>query len=106
MSLNGFSRSLLSLTFVSAICLPTFEASAAGPCKGLEEKACNDQPACTWVSAYSTKNGNNISAYCRSAGSKADKAVNKEEGRDLKTGASDRTGAAADLANNTEEKRG
>jgi hypothetical protein len=106
MSLNGFSKTLLSLTVVSSICLSAFEATAASQCKGLEESACIDNQACTWISAYTTKNGNSISAYCRSTGGKGNEAVNKEKEKGLETGASGRSGPAAEKANNTEERRG
>ena len=102
MVLNGFSKTLLSLTFASALGLTAFEAAAAGECKGLEASACSDNPACTWVSAYTTKNGNSVSAYCRAASGKASKAVSEKEQHP----AVERSGSASDKANNMEEKRG
>ena len=102
MTLNGFSKTLLSLTFASALGLTAFEAAAASECKGLEASACSDNPACTWVSAYTTKNGNSISAYCRSASGKASKAASEK----AQHPAADRSGSATDKANNMEEKRG
>ena len=84
MSINGFNRTLLSFALISSISIP---AVAASQCKGLEASACQENQACTWVSAYTTKNGNTVSAYCRAASGKAKKEVNtKKEQEGAKTG--------------------
>lgn len=106
MVLNGFSKTLLSLTLVSALSLPAIEAAAASQCKGLEESACNGNPSCTWISAYTTKNGNTISAYCRSASGKAGKSVIQQEENRPAADQSDRSGSGAEKTNNMEERRG
>ncbi|MFN3743326.1 MAG: hypothetical protein ACK4TL_01345 [Hyphomicrobiaceae bacterium] len=38
---------------------------AASPCKGLDEKACAANTACTWIKATKTKAGVERKAYCR-----------------------------------------
>jgi hypothetical protein len=105
MVLNGFGKTLLSLTFVSALGLPAVEATAASQCKGLEESACNGNPSCTWISAYTTKSGKSISAYCRSASGKAGKSVMEGEKGPV-TEQSGRAGSAAGKPDSVGERRG
>lgn len=78
MLLNGFGRYLpvFSLVFVLGYPLSAHSASA---CKGLEESACKGNASCTWVSGYTTKNGNTVSAYCRSSGSQSKQSLNSLE---------------------------
>ncbi len=91
MSINGIIKPLLTLTLFTACTVTSLSSLAAGQCKVLEESVCKESLDCTWVSAYTTKNGNSVSAYCRSASGKANKATNfKEEEKGQKTGANDR----------------
>ncbi len=90
MSLNGFSHSILSLTLASALGLSALQAHAASACKGLDEATCKDSAACIWIASYTTKNGNTVSAYCRSSGSKAKQDANVEEQRQNLPGSNDR----------------
>lgn len=106
MLIKGFSRSLISLTLASTISFTALGTAVAGQCKGLEESACQANQTCAWVSAYTTKNGNSVSAYCRAASSKAKKEMNNKEEAGLKSGANDRAKPAAATMNNKEENRG
>ena len=78
MSINGFGRFLpvCSLVFVLGVPLA---ANAASACKGLEESVCKGNASCTWVSGYTTKNGNTVSAYCRSSGKQSKQSQNSWE---------------------------
>lgn len=38
---------------------------SASPCKGLEQKACTANAACSWVRATTRKDGRKVRAYCR-----------------------------------------
>lgn len=89
MLLKGFSRSLLSLSLVSTLGWIASPAGAASPCKGLDESSCKQNQSCNWISGYSTKNGNAVPAYCRSAGSKAKQGLKLKEERSTRSGAHD-----------------
>lgn len=107
MSIKGFNKPLLIVTFASFCTFTSLESPAAGQCKGLEETVCKESQACTWVSAYTTKNGNSVSAYCRNASGKANKDANLKEEKGEKTGANDRDmPSAAKAVTTKEENRG
>jgi hypothetical protein len=107
MSIKGFSKPLLMLALVSSCTFTSLESLAAGQCKGFEESVCKESSDCTWVSSYTTKNGNSVSAYCRNASGKANKDANLKEERGDKTGAIDRDKpSAAKAAITKEENRG
>jgi hypothetical protein len=76
MNINGFNRAFLSFALASTI---PFTANAASQCKGMEASACQESQDCTWVSSYTTKHGNTVSAYCRAASGKAKKAVESKQ---------------------------
>lgn len=76
MTKNGFNRIFLSLALASTI---PVAANAASQCKGMEASACQQSQDCTWVSSYTTKHGNTVSAYCRAASGKAKKAVEGDQ---------------------------
>jgi hypothetical protein len=106
MLLNGFGRFLpvFSLVFVLGFPFPTHSASA---CKGLEESACNGNASCIWVSGYTTKNGNTVSAYCRRAGSQQKQSLNSLEENGMQLGADNRALSGADKqVRKLEEKNG
>ena len=106
MVLNGFGRYLPVFSLVSVLGL-SFPAHSASPCKGLEESACKDNASCTWVSGYTTKNGNAVSAYCRKSGSKSKQSQNSMEEDGTRSGAGDRALSGADIkAIELEEKNG
>lgn len=80
--------------FVSGLMLSTAlllasatAAQAATGCKGLEEKACGANEACSWVKARTNKKGTEVKAHCRGKGGKkaekADKAA-KDAGKKAK----------------------
>jgi len=49
-------------------------------CKGSSSGACSTNPACTWVSGYSKKDGSKVRGYCRTKG-KSGASLNKKEGK-------------------------
>ena len=104
MSLKGFSRSPIPhfmLAALSAVCVPQASAS---DCKGLDEVACKESSSCSWISSYTTKNGNTVAAYCRSAGGKARQDQNSRRGEQNKPSNTD---ARAPIDTGmTEEKNG
>ena len=63
MSINGIIKPLLTLTLFTTCTFTSLSSLAAGQCKGLEESVCKESLDCTWVSAYTTKNGNNGFVY-------------------------------------------
>ncbi len=106
MLLNGFGRYLPVFSLVSLLGL-SLSAHSASACKGLEESACKGNASCTWVSGYTTKNGNTVSAYCRSAGGQSKQSLNSMEENGMQSGAADR--ALSGVHNNEiqlEEKSG
>lgn len=106
MVLNGFGRYLPVFSIVSVLGL-SFPAHSASPCKGLEESACKDNASCTWVSGYTTKNGNAVSAYCRSSGNKAKQSQNLLEEDGARSGAGERALSGVDKKEiELEEKNG
>lgn len=107
MSLNGFGKSLLTLSLVSTLAIAAPSAYSASACKGLDESACHQTPSCSWVSGYKTKNGNSVSAYCRSTGSKAKQGLNSKEEKGKQSSATDRAASGVQtIAINLEEKNG
>jgi hypothetical protein len=76
MSKKGIKRTLLSFAIFSTLSLT---AEAASQCKGMEASACQQNEDCTWVSSYTTKHGNTVSAYCRAASGKAKKSVDNKQ---------------------------
>ena len=38
---------------------------AASECKGLEKQPCESKESCSWVRAYKTSKGREVSAFCR-----------------------------------------
>jgi len=107
MSINGFSKPLVIITLISSCSFASFESAAAGQCKGLDETVCKESQDCTWVSSYTTKNGNSVSAYCRSTSGKVNKDANFKEEKGEKTGANDwYTPSAAKAVTTNEENRG
>ncbi len=105
MSLNGFSHSTLSLMLASVLGLCAAQASAASPCKGLDESACKERAACTWISSYTTKNGNAVSAYCRSSGGKSKQDVNVEGQGQKRPGDNERADGGTNLTTELLEER-
>ncbi len=95
MKLNGFSRSLFSLSLVTTLSLSSFAVNAESACKGLEEAACKQSTSCNWISGYTTKNGNAVSAYCRSAGNKQKQGQNSGQEKGSQAGANDRADSGA-----------
>ncbi len=71
MRLNPFAHALALLVFLLGL-LPTGQALAAD-CKGLSQTQCQAKDSCTWVSAYTTKKGIQVSAYCRAKPAKGRK---------------------------------
>jgi hypothetical protein len=41
------------------------KAAETNNCKGVEQTACQADDTCSWVRAYKTKNGKQVSAFCR-----------------------------------------
>ncbi|MEJ2124280.1 MAG: hypothetical protein P8Y47_05565 [Alphaproteobacteria bacterium] len=39
--------------------------AAESNCKGLQQEACGTNGTCSWVRGYKTKNGTQVSAFCR-----------------------------------------
>jgi hypothetical protein len=104
MSLNGFSKSLLFISIVSATGMAFMSAHAASPCKGLDESACMQSQSCSWVSSYTTKHGATVSAYCRNAVKKMNQGINKKEGEGTQSGAIHRTEPSASKNTTTLEE--
>jgi hypothetical protein len=89
MLLNGFGRFLPVFSFFSVLVF-SFPAYSDSTCKGLEESSCKGNASCTWVSGYTTKNGNTVSAYCRRSGSQSKQSLNSMEEDGMQFGADDR----------------
>jgi len=105
MLINGFNKTLLSIMLLSG-CGISLQARAAEPCKGLEKPTCQENTECVWVSSYTTKQGNTVSAYCRNRG-KAVGGDNVKEGVRRESGADDRNKTSAVTpATASEENRG
>jgi hypothetical protein len=101
MTINGFNRIFLSFALASSI---SATANAASQCKGMEASACQQNQDCTWISSYTTKHGNTVSAYCRAASGKAKKAVeSKQQKKSDETSLNFRSDPA-DLKNNVREE--
>lgn len=67
-----------ALLLSGALLLTSMAPVQASECKGLEEKACGANNACSWVKARTKKDGKEVKAHCRSkGGKKADKAAKK-----------------------------
>jgi len=49
-------------------------------CKGSSSGACSSNPACTWVSGYSKKDGGKVRGYCRAKG-KSGESLSKKAGK-------------------------
>lgn len=69
---------LISLT--SAV---MFGVLAMGParaeveCKGLEQAQCGGMAGCSWTSAYTRKDGKNVSGYCKRVAVRGDAAATR-----------------------------
>jgi hypothetical protein len=105
MSLKGFSQSLFTYFLTPALVLTALPTYAASTCKGLDEAACKQSASCNWVSSYTTKNGNTVSAYCRSAGSKARQGQHLQEGKGSQSDHNDRANAGANTITRILEER-
>jgi hypothetical protein len=97
MSLNGFSRSLFTFFLASVLGLAVLPAYSSSNCKGLDEAVCKQSTACNWISGYTTKSGNTVSAYCRSAGSKAKQGMKQEKDSQLDSNDRANTSAKTDM---------
>lgn len=62
-----FLRATFTVIAVGSIGIETLEPvlAAESECKGLEKPACESNGSCSWVSAYKTKRGTEVSAFCR-----------------------------------------
>ncbi len=58
---------LATAALLISFCLLTPQSMAA-QCKNSSQSQCSAAANCTWVSGYKTKNGNQVSAHCRSKG--------------------------------------
>ncbi len=101
MNLNGFNRIILSIALVSTV---SATANAASQCKGMEASACQQNQDCTWVSSYTTKHGNTVSAYCRAASGKAKKSVESQQQKKSDKTSLNFRADPADLQNNVREE--
>ncbi|MCO5762674.1 MAG: hypothetical protein NHG36_14340, partial [Chromatiaceae bacterium] len=60
------------VTFAAILALSSMTIHAASDCKGLDEKACAANSACTWTKGYTRSDGKEVAAYCKAkSGSKA-----------------------------------
>lgn len=48
--------------------LATSTASAASPCKGMQQNACMADSACGWVNGYTRKDGRAVASHCKLKG--------------------------------------
>lgn len=53
------------LALVPLVFLAPGAARAQTECKGLEQPACATNEGCSWVKAYKTSKGKDVSAFCR-----------------------------------------
>jgi hypothetical protein len=65
----GIMRGCVLSTAVMLVAV-TGLASAASPCKGLEESACAASSDCRWQAGYTRKDGIEVKSHCRSSGKK------------------------------------
>ena len=49
--------------------------AADSPCKGLEQTGCEAKGGCSWVKAYKTTKGRDVSAFCRKKPERKDAAA-------------------------------
>ena len=54
-------------------------------CKGSSSGACSSNPACTWVSGFSKKDGSKVRSYCRTKGKSGASPSKKESKKSDKT---------------------
>lgn len=75
-------RSFL-LTATLAGATMSLPATAASACKGLDNKACGGNSACSWVEGYERKDGRKVNAFCRTApgAKKATKAATEKQAK-------------------------
>jgi hypothetical protein len=66
---SGIIRGCMLSTAVMLAAL-TGQASAASPCKGLDESACVGSGDCRWQAGYTRKDGIEVKSHCRSSGKK------------------------------------
>jgi hypothetical protein len=105
MSLKGFSRSQHTFFLATALGLAALPIYSASTCKGLDEAACKQSASCSWVSGYTTKKGNTISAYCRSTGSKEKQGQNLQQEKGMQSDPNDRADAGANTIMRILEER-
>jgi hypothetical protein len=98
-----------ALVFTLAMTL-TAGISADSPCKGLSESECSSNDKCTWVKAYSQKDGDKVKAHCRAKPGQGDsdksgkKANTKKEKSDEAVKADDDKSAKKDKKNKDKKK--
>lgn len=59
--------------------LASLGTAQASECKGLEEKACGANDACSWIKARTKKDGKEVKAHCRGKGGKKAVKETKDE---------------------------
>lgn len=64
--LRLWTQALLSTALLAGCFAGSALADSA--CKGLEKRQCEGKGGCTWVDAYTRKDGVKVDGYCRSVG--------------------------------------
>jgi hypothetical protein len=69
---NDMHQSLTRHAAALLLAVPFFAATGAvqAACKGMPEAGCAGDAACTWVSAYTRKDGIAVNGYCRTRSGK------------------------------------
>lgn len=63
-----YNKSLKKTVVASALLLSFVSLNTqASECKGLDNKVCTENAACSWVEAYQRKDGREINAFCRTS---------------------------------------
>ncbi len=67
--LRLWTQALLSTALLAGCFAGSALADSA--CKGLEKRQCEGKGDCTWVDAYTRKDGVKVDGYCRSVGNQS-----------------------------------
>ena len=65
LDMKGTVRKVIPSALAISLVVFNVSALAASQCKGMNQKACSADSACSWISSYKTKTGNQVAAYCR-----------------------------------------
>ncbi len=68
MHIPNFPRFIPRLCLSAGLAFACAAASAASPCKGMEQSACVADGACIWIDGYTRKDGRTVASHCKLKG--------------------------------------